>query len=467
MGFVTPGKRKLLNSSPNGTKNSKRSSQTISGIISGHSLNQSASSNTRSAKRIDPQQQQPAAPNSATKRVNSYSKNHIKNNVEFMQKSATSISSGSSNTKLMNSGSSNTKLMNSQSSKFLSTKLRNNSNYINNNNNIANNNTSKPTKSPKSQKVKKHLTTEQSIELNTDSGIQICSYTKENLQEQEDLYAKKLSEFKYQLEKLNKLDDSELMLMDSELILNKIESSLFDNETIAKPANSEFTYFKKFIQQLRTFKRESEENMSVVENWYQMQKSEVTAQYNLEHDRAIQEFQDKRRELKDSLKTENEDKKRQIEIDRNLLDINMDITDAKPKVTRKLRRRNNNASNLNTADVDSSNSCLDTNSSLHLANAVVAGSSLLQNNTILSGSLSAVSILPVSLAASGCTVTSQFASANLLQSTTYYASTCTSSIQNSSIPASSSINERKKAKLAPITLTLSEDDINEDLKQLC
>lgn len=40
-------------------------------------------------------------------------------------------------------------------------------------------------------------------------------------------------------------------------------------------------------------------------------------------------------------------------------------------------------------------------------------------------------------------------------------------ILQASIPASASISERKKAKLTPITFTLSEDDINEDLKQLC
>jgi len=92
-----------------------------------------------------------------------------------------------------------------------------------------------------------------------------------------------------------------------------------------------------------------------------MQKSEAMATFNLECSRAVQEFQDKRRELKESLKSENEDKRRQIEVDRHLLDINMDMTDAKPKVTRKLRRRGNANAGLSGADfnVDSSSSCLD------------------------------------------------------------------------------------------------------------
>jgi hypothetical protein len=61
----------------------------------------------------------------------------------------------------------------------------------------------------------------------------------------------------------------------------------------------------------------------------------------------------------------------------------------------------------------------------------------------------------------------QLESKKLLESANYFSSSATNLLQTSGIPASASINERKKAKLAPITFTLSEDDINEDLKQLC
>jgi hypothetical protein len=95
-----------------------------------------------------------------------------------------------------------------------------------------------------------------------------------------------------------------------------------------------------------------------------VQKGEAMAQYAVEHGRAIQEFQDKRRELKEGLRNENEEKKRQIEVDRHQLDINMDTSEHKPKVTRKLRRRGNND-----FGVDSSNG-LDSASSLHLVAGV-------------------------------------------------------------------------------------------------
>lgn len=368
MVLVPPGKRKLLNNSPSSTKSSKRAAQTISGIMLNNqqqsTTTPTAASNTRAAKRI----QSGGSTTSTTphsKRISAYSKNHIKNNVEFMQKSSTH-SSG--------------KLSTPPSSKFLSAKLRNNSNFIDISDNSTNNGTNKPNtssnKSPKglpspAHKPKsKNQLNDQHMDVLGSNGsdpiIQMNSYTKENLEEHELFYARRLAEFKYQLEKLQKLNDAEFeMVTDQDMLIRKLEATLYDEETIERSAyGSSFPFFSRFIQQIKGIKRESDENMSIVTNWYEMQKSEAMAQYSIEHSRAIQEFQDKRRELKDGLKTENEDKKRQIEVDRNQLDINMDVTDAKPKVTRKLRRRNNND-----FGVDSSNG-LDSASSLHLVAGV-------------------------------------------------------------------------------------------------
>lgn len=274
------------------------------------------------------------------------------------------------------------KLSTSPSSKFLSAKLRNNSNFINRSDNSTNSGTNKPNtssninKSPKglpspSHKSKsKNQLNDQNMDVlgsnSSDPLIQMNSYTKENLEEHELFYARRLTEFKYQLEKLQKLNDAEFeKVTDRDMLIRKLEATLYDEETIERSTyGSSFPFFSRFIQQIKGIMRESDENMSIVTNWYEMQKSEAMAQYSLEHNRAIQEFQDKRRELKDGLKTENEDKKRQIEVDRTQLDINMDVTDAKPKVTRKLRRRNNND-----FGVDSSNG-LDSASSLHLVAGV-------------------------------------------------------------------------------------------------
>jgi len=215
--------------------------------------------------------------------------------------------------------------------------------------------------SPKaSNKAKKHLIGEQhSIDINPSEMLmhqQSHTYSKENLAEQEAIYCRRLAEFRYQLEKLKRLDETDLLL-------EKIEATLFDEETLRLKESSSvnFSCFSQFLQQMKNLRTASAENMAVVENWHEMQKNEAMATFNLECSRAVQEFQDKRRELKESLKSENEDRRRQIEADRNHLDINMDITDAKPKVTRKLRRRGNANAGISGADfnVDSSSSCLD------------------------------------------------------------------------------------------------------------
>ena len=55
-----------------------------------------------------------------------------------------------------------------------------------------------------------------------------------------------------------------------------------------------------------------------------------------------------------------------------------------------------------------------------------------------------------------------------MPASSYFSSACLSVAQSVNNPVVSGVNERKKAKLAPITISfgLNEDDINEDLKQL-
>ena len=268
MVFVPPGKRKLLNNSPTSNKSSKRAAQTISGIMSSNTLNQQAAANTRAAKRIE---ETSTTPNS--KRISAYPKNHIKNNVEFMQKSNSTPTSSSSNSKM------NT----SPSSKFLSAKLRNNSNFVNSSEHkTASNSTNSNNKSPKSasaaqkpnkSKYASHEGTEPGGTGNNNRSeppaIQMHSYTKENLGEQEQLYARRLGEFKYQLEKLEKLKDAEFVgVGDPELLLRRLEATLYDGETLERSAHSSFPFFGRFLQQIRGIVRESGENMSIVANWY-------------------------------------------------------------------------------------------------------------------------------------------------------------------------------------------------------
>jgi hypothetical protein len=267
MVFVPPGKRKLLNNSPTSNKSSKRAAQTISGIMNSNTLNHQAAANTRAAKRIE---ETSTTPNS--KRISAYPKNHIKNNVEFMQKSNSTPTS-----------SSNSKMNTSPSSKFLSAKLRNNSNFVNSSEHkTASNSTNSNNKSPKSasaaqkpnkSKYASHEGTEPGGTGNNNSSeppaIQMHSYTKENLGEQEQLYARRLGEFKYQLEKLEKLKDAEFVgVGDPELLIRKLEATLYDGETLERSAHSSFPFFGRFLQQIRGIVRESGENMSIVANWY-------------------------------------------------------------------------------------------------------------------------------------------------------------------------------------------------------
>ncbi len=195
MGFATPGKRKFMNTSLNSssTKSSKRSAQTISGLMNSANNHSSSvvapsvptggSSNTRSAnKRIDGQQ----AAREVGKKVANYAKTHIKNNVEFMQKSS--------------------RLNSTPSSKFLSSKLRCNSSTFMNSVNAENNSSganSDAAATPASR-AKKQLVSEQQSGMdmtNRSSELllhqQSHSYSRENLLEQEAMYCRRLAEFRY------------------------------------------------------------------------------------------------------------------------------------------------------------------------------------------------------------------------------------------------------------------------------
>ena len=417
MVLITPGKRKLLNTTSSNTSAKKRTIQTISGMIN----SELAATANRAAKKPEPPQ-----PNKETTRKTSAV---IKNTVEFMSKS---------------------KLIKHPNSKFLSSKLRNSGTYLNHDPASM-----KPIRlstqkllSHKSQYKKSVLPAQQieDTQQPTEPPISPLSYSKENLKEQEQLYEKKLNNLRYQFEKLEGLKSFELT---ANVLVESVEANLIDSN-----GNENHAYLIEFIDGLRQLKKESVENMSVVRNWFEMQTAEANAHFNAECGRAVHEFQEKRRELKDTLRADNEEKRRQIDIDRHLLDINMDMADAKPKITRKLRRRVNNpgtAANANSSSgllvnsvdfsVDTSNSCLD-------AAPVNATAVLLQASVVGSGGVAA------SLSGGAVSVVS---APNLVQA--HFSSYCNALV---------SVNERKK-KLAPattITFALSEEDINEDLKCL-
>ena len=56
---------------------------------------------------------------------------------------------------------------------------------------------------------------------------------------------------------------------------------------------------------------------------------------------AQREFEDKKIDLKDSLLNDLEERRRMVEVEKNTLDLNSDVTEAKTAMSRKLRRRAN------------------------------------------------------------------------------------------------------------------------------
>uniref|UniRef100_A0A336MNU0 CSON001870 protein n=1 Tax=Culicoides sonorensis TaxID=179676 RepID=A0A336MNU0_CULSO len=67
----------------------------------------------------------------------------------------------------------------------------------------------------------------------------------------------------------------------------------------------------------------------------------VERDYILEKNAAVKEYEEKKTDLRENLLTDFEDKRKQIENERNNMELNCDTIDIKPAVTRKLRRRPN------------------------------------------------------------------------------------------------------------------------------
>lgn len=245
----------------------------------------------------------------------------------------------------------------------------------------------------------------------------------------------------------------------SELYRLKTNPSLLKTDQLSTQFKTILDYRNDYLK----LENESSNNLLIVNLWYNKQKTEIEQQFKTELNKSNQEYDDKRRELKESLKNEHEEMKKQIEVDRAVLDINMDVSEPKPAPTRNLRRRYNaNAFDYSTADINNSD-------------IVGSGAGLASNSVLLQSSIQ----VGTSISSSGVSV----ASGNLLSSTygqigtavsggyyyasqpaTYLAFSQTAFISNSS---SQNINDRKrKINSAIISLPVTDDEISEDLKFL-
>jgi hypothetical protein len=344
--------------------------------------------------------------------------------------------------------------------------------------------------------------------------------SRQSYKAREQFYERRLTELKEQLDLMKKIgQEAYLDSGESDRALSKLS-------TIAEKLNEGtggVNYISQYVQEIMKLRRDSENNLSIVNTWYDRQKNESDHQYTSEQMRAQQEYQEKRRELKESLKNEYEDKKRQIELEKTSLDINMDVSEPKPANTRKLRCRRaagpysnnpNGSLSVNAGSVvnydfmiDSGPiGCLDgslnapyqhssigTNnintgsSSSNLINTSMSSASVfIQNGIITSSSSCASSLLGLGTGFSlnsALNSLNQFTSTgvnyyggltqpsimSVLNSGGYFASNLVNAV-SSNIASSStqgSLNERKR-KLYPqaITFNIHEDELNEDHKYL-
>jgi hypothetical protein len=151
--------------------------------------------------------------------------------------------------------------------------------------------------------------------------------------------------------------------------------------------------------------------------------------------------------------------RKQIDIDRNCLDINTDIADTKPPPSRNLRRRNNV---LNNTAYD------------HNVDTDVDSSVLIQSSVISGLAAGGVNILGANLSVSNSAtsmILGQFSN-SATNNLTSHANTINgfySSLNNVGLNNSLGqvVNDRKR-KLIPSTITfaINEDDVNEDIKFL-
>jgi hypothetical protein len=227
------------------------------------------------------------------------------------------------------------------------------------------------------------------------------------------------------------------------------------------------SYLHELKHEINKLDKESKDNLFIVKVWFDKQKYDLETQFKIDFNRHTQEYQEKIRDLKENLKNEYDDMKKQLELDKTQLDINTEVTETKPQPTRTLRRRLNNNNNTAISNLDYSiDTSLDLTSSVGagvIGNASVSSTSVLLQRDSLGSSINVLnsnivnSVVGSSLSQFN---TSNGYYSNLIQQS-YYSNTILNNI------AQSVVYERKR-KLSPATITfaINEDELNEDFKYL-
>lgn len=96
-----------------------------------------------------------------------------------------------------------------------------------------------------------------------------------------------------------------------------------------------------YIRRYRKIEFQHKERLRVNEIYRDFSIECVERDFILEKKAAVKEHEEKRADLKENLVAEFEEKRKMIEADRHSMELTGDSTEAKPTVTRKLRRRPN------------------------------------------------------------------------------------------------------------------------------
>lgn len=96
-----------------------------------------------------------------------------------------------------------------------------------------------------------------------------------------------------------------------------------------------------YVRRLKKLEYQYKERIRLNEVFREYSEGSIERDFIAEKKSAVKEYEDKRSDLKDNLISDLEEKRKMIESERHTMELTGDPTEAKPTVTRKLRRRPN------------------------------------------------------------------------------------------------------------------------------
>nr|QDF21423.1 Sin3 histone deacetylase corepressor complex component SDS3 [Brachionus koreanus] len=157
--------------------------------------------------------------------------------------------------------------------------------------------------------------------------------SKEEIKQKEKYFDDKLKDLGEKLRKIREMGVCSGQVM-SDLKENEISECLS-------------LFVRDYLAEINKLERDCDDKLELLSEWYVREKHEIEETFKTEKKKALQEFNDKRKELKENLLNEYDERRKKIVSDLRMLEINFDLFDNKMFFTRKLRRRTNPPCNLN------------------------------------------------------------------------------------------------------------------------